>query len=48
MFADYPVGKQASLDWKKKDFTKSPYGDFSKGLTHEFGQKLEFSSFFPF
>ena len=32
MFADHPVRKQAYLDWKNKDFTKSPYGDFFKGV----------------
>ena len=32
MFADDPVRKEAQLDWKNKDFTKSPYGDFLKGV----------------
>ena len=45
MFADYPVRKEAQLDWKNKDFTKLPYGDFFKGVTRDFGQKLEFFSF---
>ena len=104
MFPAHPVRKQPQLDWKNKDFTKLPYGDFSrgvnpwiwskiriflfvcfltkyvlkqclltiqlenkpnptekirilpsrpmeifsKGLTHEFGQKLQFSSLFAF
>ena len=29
MFADHPVRKQAFLDQKNTDFTKSPYWDFS-------------------
>ena len=48
MFADHPVRKEAQLDWKNKDFTKFPMEIFSKGLTHEFGQKLQFSSLFAF
>ena len=32
IFADHPVRKQAYLDLKNKDFTKSPYGDFFKGV----------------
>ena len=48
MFADHPVRKQAYLDSKNKDFTKSPNGDFFKGVPHEFGQKLQFSSLFAF
>ena len=32
MFGDHPVTKQAYLDWKNKDFTKSPNGDFFKGV----------------
>ena len=32
MFADHPVRKQAYLDWKNKDFTKLPNGDFFKGV----------------
>ena len=36
---DHFVTKQALLDYKKMDFTQLPYWDFSKGLTHDFGQK---------
>ena len=32
MFADHPVRKEPKVDQKKKDFTKSPYGDFFKGV----------------
>ena len=32
MFPDHSVRKQAYLDWKKKDFTKSPNGDFFEGV----------------
>ena len=48
MFADHPVRKEAQLDWKNKDFTKLPYGDFFKGVTRDFGQKLEFFSLVAF
>ena len=32
--------KKALLDYKYIDFTWSPYTDFFKRLTHDFGQKL--------
>ena len=32
MFADHLLRKQAKLDSKNKDFSKSPYGDFLKGV----------------
>ena len=41
MFADHPVRKQAYLDWKIKILPSSPMEIFSKGLTHDSGQKLE-------
>ena len=34
------VRKKALLDDKHIDFTWSPYPDFFKRLTHDFGQKL--------
>ena len=42
MFADHPVRKQAYLDWKIRILPSCPMGIFSKELTHDFGQKLEF------
>ena len=42
MFADHPVRKQAYLDWKIRILPSRPMEIFSKGLTHDFGQKLEF------
>ena len=41
-FADHRVRKQAYLDWKIRILPSRPMGVFSKGLTHDFGQKLEF------
>ena len=34
------VRKKALLDYKYIDFTWSPYPEFFKRLTHDFGQKL--------
>ena len=48
IFPDHPVRKQAYLDWKIKILPSRPMEIFSKGLTHDFGQKLEFSSLFAF
>ena len=42
MFADHPVRKQAYLDWKIRILPSRPMESFSKGLTHDFGQKLDF------
>ena len=42
MFADHPVRKQASLDWKIRILPSRPMEIFSKGLTHDSGQQLEF------
>ena len=41
MFDDHLVRKQALLGYKHIDF-------FSKGLTHDFAQKFENSSWFVF
>ena len=48
MCDDFLVRKQALLDYKKADFTKWPYWIFFKGLTHDFGQKLEITPCFGF
>ena len=40
MFSDHPLRKQAYLDWKNKDFTKSPYGDVFKGVNPWFWLKI--------
>ena len=48
MFPDHPVRKQAYLDWKIKDFTKSPYGDFFKGVNPWFWSKIRIFSFNSF
>ena len=37
---DHLLEKKALLDHKYIDFTWSPYPDFFKRLTHDFGQKL--------
>ena len=42
MFADHPVREQAYLDWKIRILPSRPMEIFSKGLTHDFGQELEF------
>ena len=41
MFADHPVRKQAYLDWKIRILPSRPMEIFSKGLTHDSGQKLK-------
>ena len=53
MLDDYIVREQALLDHKNVDFILLKYGfhivailDFLKGLTHDFGQKLQISSSF--
>ena len=42
MFADHPVRKQAYLHWKMKILPSRHMEMFSKGLTHDFGQKWQF------
>ena len=42
MFADHPVRKRASLDSKIRILPSRPIEIFSKGLTHDSGQQLEF------
>ena len=42
VFDNHPVRKQTFLDYKNIDFKQWPYWVFSKGLTHDFGQKLKF------
>ena len=42
MFPDHPVRKQAYLDYKIRILPSRPMEIFSKGLTHDSGQKLEF------
>ena len=44
MFADHPVRKQAYLDYKIRILPSRPMDILLKGLTHDFGEKLEFSS----
>ena len=47
MFADHPVRKEAFFE--KKGFCQAAlYRYFLKGLTHNFGQKLEFISLLAF
>ena len=46
MFDDRLVKKQALLQYKKADFTKWPYWLFSKGVTHDCGEKLAITSWF--
>ena len=41
MFAGHPVRKQAYLDQKIRILPSRPMEIFSKGLTHDSGQKLE-------
>ena len=48
MFADHPVRKQPQLDWKNKDFTKSPYGDFFKGVNPWIWSKIGIFLFVSF
>ena len=45
MFADHRVRKQAQLDWKNQDFTKSPYADFFKGVNPWFWSKIRIFHF---
>ena len=48
MFADHPVRKQAYLDRKIRFLPSHPLEIFSKGLTNDSGQKLEFFPMLPF
>ena len=48
MFADRPITKQAFLNYKNIEFTELPNQIFPKGLTHDFGHKLEFFSLLVF
>ena len=48
MFPDHPVRKQAYLDYKIRILPSRPMEIFSKGLTHDSGQKLEFFAFLAF
>ena len=43
MFDDHPGRKQAFLDYTNIDSKQRTYWDFSKGLTHDFGRRLEIS-----
>ena len=43
MFDDHTSRKQAFLDYTNIDSKQWPYGDFSKGLTHDFGRRVEIS-----
>ena len=42
MFEDHPIRKQAFLDYTNIDFNSGNW-DFLKGLTHDFGGRLEIS-----
>ena len=42
MFADHPVRKKAYLDWKIRVFPSQRMKIFSRGLAHDFEQKLDF------
>ena len=48
MFADHPVRKQAYVNIKIRILPSHPVRIFSKGLIHDFGQKLEFFRFLAF
>ena len=48
MFDDYLVRKQALLDHRKAVLQSDYIGFFSKGLTHDFGQNWEITSWFVF
>ena len=48
MFPDHPVRKEAYLDYKIRILPSRPMEIFSKGLTHDSGQKLEFFAFLAF
>ena len=39
---DHLLEKKALLDYKYIDFTWSPYPDFFKRLTHDFGKNSKF------
>ena len=42
MFPDHPLRKEAYLDYKVRILPSRPMEIFSKGLTHDSGQKLQF------
>ena len=42
---DHLVRKQALLDYKKRILHSYQIGIFSKGSTHDFGQKMEILSY---
>ena len=48
MFDDYAVRKPALRSYKNIEFTELPNQIFPKGLTHDFGYKLEFFSLLVF
>ena len=48
MFADHLVRKEAYLDSKIRFLPSRPLEIFSKGLTLDSGQKLEFFPMLPF
>ena len=48
MSDDQLVKEKAHLDKKNIDFTWLSYRDFLKGLTHDFGPKMEILSLFVF
>ena len=48
MFAYHPVRKQPQLDWKNKDFTKLPYGDFFEGVNPWIWSKIAIFLFVSF
>ena len=48
MFGDVLDRKEAFLDNKNMYFLVRKFGNFPKGLTRDFGQKLELSSLFVF
>ena len=48
MFPNHPVRKQAYLDYKIRILPSRPMEIFSKGLTHDSGQKLEVFPLLPF
>ena len=46
MLHDRLLRKQALLHYKKADFTEWPYWLFSKGVSHDCGEKLEITPWF--
>ena len=48
MFDDYLVRKQVVLEYTNIDFKQWLYWIFSKGSTHDFGQKMEILSLYVF